>query len=375
MKLNNMENLNSVCFVSKISLMFPIEGADKIELAQVEGWTSIVQKGIHKVGDKVLCITTDAVIPDILCEKWGVGSYLRKGNRVRTIRLKGAISECIFIPLPSPCPYNEGKDMMKEFNIFKYEPPVRIFLDKGGRKHKYKDNPHFHVYYKFPNQKNVPNMFKDGDNVVISRKLHGTNARYGWVKKTKISLWDKVRMWFGKQYLDKEFVVGSHNVQKGSDSNGFYDTNVWQEVADKYKVKEKLWDIVKDMDKDEFGDGVIIYGEIYGPGIQGSQYHYNQKQHELALFDIEINNKYLGHDAFMCISHMLNLPVVEILHDGPWTKEVQDSFVLNQFIEGTKTPHEGVVVKCVTGDRHRVSKVINPDYLIFGEKHNIPDSH
>ena len=50
-------------------------------------------------------------------------------------------------------------------------------------------------------------------------------------------------------------------------------------------------------------------------------------------------------------------------------------FVFNNFIEGTKVPHEGIVVKSVTGDRRKVSKVINPDYLIYGEKNNVGDSH
>jgi hypothetical protein len=49
--------------------------------------------------------------------------------------------------------------------------------------------------------------------------------------------------------------------------------------------------------------------------------------------------------------------------------------VFNNNIEGTKVPHEGVVVKSVTGDRHKVGKVINPDYSIFSEKHNVGDSH
>jgi hypothetical protein len=44
-------------------------------------------------------------------------------------------------------------------------------------------------------------------------------------------------------------------------------------------------------------------------------------------------------------------------------------------IEGTKVPHEGVVIKSVDGDRQKVAKVINPDYLIYGEKHNVGDSH
>ncbi len=60
---------------------------------------------------------------------------------------------------------------------------------------------------------------------------------------------------------------------------------------------------------------------------------------------------------------------------GNWNKEIQDSFVFNNFIDGTKVPHEGIVVKSVTGVRNKVSKCINPDYLIHGEKHNVGDSH
>jgi len=49
--------------------------------------------------------------------------------------------------------------------------------------------------------------------------------------------------------------------------------------------------------------------------------------------------------------------------------------VVNNFIPGTKVPHEGIVVKSVSGERSKISKVINPEYLIFGEKNNIGDSH
>ena len=66
---------------------------------------------------------------------------------------------------------------------------------------------------------------------------------------------------------------------------------------------------------------------------------------------------------------------MEILHFGNWSQEVQDRFVFNNFIEGTKVPHEGIVVKHFTGKREKVAKVINPDYLIYGEKNNIGDSH
>jgi hypothetical protein len=58
-----------------------------------------------------------------------------------------------------------------------------------------------------------------------------------------------------------------------------------------------------------------------------------------------------------------------------WSQEVQDKFTFNNFIEGTKVPHEGIVIKDSTGRREKVAKVINPDYLIYGEKHDVGDSH
>jgi len=387
-----MENQNSVAFIAKITKLSPIEGANKIELATLEGWTSIVQKNIHKEGDLVLCITTDAVISQDLCDKWGITSYLRKGNRVRTVKLKGVYSECILIPwesreLKNP-EYKEGEDLMDELGIFKYEPPAIITQDSKGRKHKYHQNPNFHIYYKFPNQKNTPNMFNEEDDVVITRKIHGTNARYGIVKKSKLSILDKVKRFLYKtfyytvpydwKYIEYEYVYGSHNKEKGSDSQGFYSTDVWKNIADVYNIKNELWTIVKDIPLDILGEGYIIYGEIYGPGIQGDKYSYNRTNIDILAFDVELNGKYVPHyeeGNKYCFEELSIFNRVPVLYEGKWSKEIQDSFVNNQFIEGTKIPHEGIVVKCISGDRKKISKVINPDYLIFGERNSIPDSH
>ena len=65
----------------------------------------------------------------------------------------------------------------------------------------------------------------------------------------------------------------------------------------------------------------------------------------------------------------------DILYFGNWSQEKKDSFVFNNFIPGTKMPEEGIVIKYLTGERQKVAKVINPDYLIYAEKHNVEDSH
>ena len=377
-----MENVNSVAYVTKITEILPIEGADKIEQVFVGGWSCVAQKDKYKIGDLVIVATTDAVIPEELAENLQVISYLRKGNRVRTVKLKGVYSECLIIP-PSYIKYFnndklfKGKDVMGELGIYKYEPPVKQITLSSGRKLRYQDNPNFGVYYKFPNIKNVPDMFTENDIVEVTRKIHGTNARYGVVKKKKLSLIDRIKKFFGNTWIEFEFVYGSHNVEKGSDSQGYYSTDVWKEIEEKYNIKERLWEYVKSFDfhPDLLGNGVVLYGEIYGKGIQKG-YEYGLDEILFAGFDVKVNDEYLSiEESFNVITSDLTLEYVPILYVGYWNDKLSDRFVKDNFIDNSKVPHEGIVVKHITGDRRKVAKIINPAYLIYSEKNNIGDSH
>jgi len=380
-----MENNNSCCFVAKINEVKAIEGADNIELVIAGGWNAITRKGEFKVGDETIIATTDAVIPELLSEEMGVANYLRKGQRVRTVKLRGVYSECLIIPMKylrgkvtmGDWNLKEGSDCMELLGITKYEPPVKQIQLASGRKIKWRDNQNFHIYYKFPNLKNVAGMFTEEDEVQITRKIHGTNARYGIVKKGKLSFWDKVKKFLriADEWIDYEYIYGSHNCEKGSDSQGFYSTDVWRTVAEEYKIKEKLWNMVKMYGSKYIGEGVIIYGEIYGAGIQ-KNYTYGLEEIQFVGFDVKVNGEYQPVDsAYSSMVLMLGLPHVETLYAGPWNQEIQDSFVFNNFIEGTKVPHEGIVIKHISGKRNKIAKVINPDYLIYGEKNDVGDSH
>lgn len=376
-----MENNNSVCYVARINEIKPIEGADNIEQVVVGGWNCIALKGQYAVGSLVAVATTDAVIPQNLSDAMNVTNYLRKGQRVKTVKLRGVYSECLLIPLMHVLKgdintFTEGKDLMDLMGIYKYEPPVREVTLAKGKKIRYQDNPNFHIYYKFPNLKNVPGMYTEEDMVEITRKIHGTNARYGIVKKSKLSIWDRIKKFFTNDpWIAYEYVYGSHNVEKGSDSQGYYGTDVWKDMADRLDIKNKLWKYVKDSGINWIGEGFILYGEIYGPGIQAN-YDYNLSQHKFSGFDVKVNGQYAGtYQAWLIISDHLELSYVPVLYFGPWSQKVQDSCTFNNFIEGTKIPHEGIVIKPSSGDRHKVAKVINPDYLIYGEKNNVGDSH
>jgi RNA ligase (TIGR02306 family) len=380
-----MENQNSVCFIAKINEVRAIEGADNIELVIAGGWNAITRKGEFKVGDETIIATTDAVIPEKLSEEMGVTNYLRKGGRVRTVKLRGVYSECLIIPMKylrgrttmGDFDLKEGSDCMEFLGIIKYEPPVKQIQLASGRKIKWRDNQNFHIYYKFPNLKNVEGMFTSEDFVQITRKIHGTNARYGIVKKGKLTFWDKVKKFLriADEWIDYEYIYGSHNCEKGSDSQGFYSTDVWRTVAEKYLIKQKLWQLAFTYGAKNIGEGVILYGEIYGAGIQ-KNYEYGLKDIEFVGFDIKVNGEYLPTEttAYEMVNE-LQLEHVKVLYTGTWNQEIQDSFVFNNFIYGTKVPHEGIVIKEISGDRKKVAKVINPDYLIYGEKNDVGDSH
>jgi len=115
LKLNfkDMENVNSCCYVAEIVEIKPIEGADNIELVIAGGWNCITKKGEYKVKDLVIIATTDAVIPQKLSDSMGVTSYLRKGQRVRTVKLRGVYSECLIIPFS----YLDSKATMGDWNL------------------------------------------------------------------------------------------------------------------------------------------------------------------------------------------------------------------------------------------------------------------
>ena len=373
-----MENQNSVCYVAKINEVRAIEGADNIELVIAGGWNAITKKGEFREGSLTVIATTDAVIPEALSEKMGVTNYLRKGTRVRTVKLRGVYSECLIIPVTYIRAKSivEGKDLMEELGITKYEPPVKQIQLASGRKIKWRDNQNFHIYYKFPNLKNVAGLFTEEDEVQITRKLHGTNARYGIVRKSKLTLWDKVKKFLriADEWINYEYIYGSHNCEKGSDSQGFYSTDVWRTVAEKYGIKEKLWKEAKRQGT-ELGSGLVLYGEIYGAGIQ-KNYEYGLTDIEFAGFDITIDGEYCPPEVTEVLTQdLLGLSHVEVLYEGPWSQDVQDDYVFNNFIEGTKVPHEGIVIKHVSGVRNKVAKCINPEYLVYGEKNNVGDSH
>jgi len=237
--------------------------ADRLDLATIKGWQCVAQKGVYKQGDKAIYFPIDSVLPiEIETKIFGPNSKVKLSkSRVKTIKLRGAISQGLITPLhlfDIPEDTAIGTDLTKKFKITKYEPPKRgggNVCGGGVRATKKQTNPHFRKYTSIENFKNYNKVFTPEDDVIVTEKIHGTNFRAGYVKG--YSLWYKIKSFFGFGGAN-EFVFGSHNVQLQQKMlvKTYYDKNVYAEAVKKYDLKNK---IPKNM---------VIYGEIYGDGIQ-----------------------------------------------------------------------------------------------------------
>ena len=102
--------LASIVEISKVS---PIEGADKIEVAEMvgKGWKVVVQKGEFHQGDLATYFEIDSFLPpdderyaflkDRCLRKFvsKSGNVLREGLKIKTIKLRGVISQGLLMPL------------------------------------------------------------------------------------------------------------------------------------------------------------------------------------------------------------------------------------------------------------------------------------
>ena len=165
------EESRKLASVQKITAIKPIEGKDKIVLAQVEGWEVIVGKNFN-VGDLCVYFEIDSILPDI---PLFVTIKKRSNLRIKTMKMGGVISQGFVISLQEaeqtakavkeklPKKLKEDIDLTKILHVEKYEEDI------------------------MNNRQNAP---KHG-------KLYKFFMRFGWFRKlVKGSLFDISWPWF-----------------------------------------------------------------------------------------------------------------------------------------------------------------------------------
>ena len=124
--------------IQRVAEIRPIEGADAIEHFRINGWWVVDKKGAHKVGDLVCYCEIDSWIPHELAPFLSKGHEPReyngvKGERLRTIKLRGAVSQGLLLSLRNPTVYKallgsndwyEGQDHTEQLGIQKWEAPI-----------------------------------------------------------------------------------------------------------------------------------------------------------------------------------------------------------------------------------------------------------
>jgi RNA ligase (TIGR02306 family) len=255
--------------------------ADNLSLGKVGSYQVVVQKGIYNDGDEVIFAPEKSVLTgDIKTEfeKYLVGS---NKDRVKSVRLRGEISTGVIIPkhlVPGFEVFEIGQDVSEKLGIVKYEPPIPTQL--AGKVKPFSmpfvgnhDCEHVGVYV---------NDLIDGERVVISEKLHGS------------------QFILAHNVLDNETIVSSKGLLKSGLTIQESDENTYWIASKNDSVVEKI--------RSNFKDGVVqIFGEVVP--VQ-SGYSYGQTKPTVRLFDIRVNGESIPYDMVPDVFKPLWVPIV-----------------------------------------------------------------
>lgn len=342
--------MRKLATIRKIDTLTPIEGADAIECATVGGWKVVAQKGLYKEGDLAVYFEIDSWIPFELAPFLSKGKEPRefegvKGERLKTIKLRGQLSQGLLMPLAEACKnidseLFEGLDVSFPLNIKKWEKPINAQLAgvcKGN----------FPTLIPKTDQERCQNLVKE----IVAANEAGT----------KFEVTEKLEGSSMTCYLiEGEFGVCSRNMDlKETAENAFWKT------ARRDNVEEKM--------REQFGlADFALQGELIGPGIQGNIYKLTDTQFRIFdIYDIR-RGEYvdpLTRQAIVGEMELNHVPIIAYTAEMYDTLGISDIPALLGFAEGKSTladvEREGVVFKEVNGGF--TFKAISNKYLL-GEK-------
>jgi len=293
--------------VERIESVEPHPQADRLELAKVAGTQTLIVKGQFKAGDLCVYFPPDICLPPDLSERLGVQKCLKHALfdgqkiacRVAATRLRGTPSYGFAQPLPA-CPelprdVVPGQDVTTEFQATKYEPPVNVY--QGGLA---SEPPNFHHYTDIQHYRKYGHLLEAGMPVRITEKIHGMNSRVGRLKVDD----------------DWQFVAGSHKTtRKQIDPEGRQ--SVYWEPLQRAGVRQLLTEHTTAL-----GDDVILFGELYDPGVQDLDYGIRAGEIGWRLFDITRAGRYLDWHEIKRFCQLYGIETVPLLYEGPFTPEL-----------------------------------------------------
>ena len=294
--LNKDTGQRMLAYVVTVGDIYPIAGADNIELASVNGWRVIVKKNEFEPGCKAIFFEIDSLCPNN-DERF---AFLEKKHyKIKTMKLSkfNVISQGLIMPLsmfPELGDLEVGTDVTETLGITYYVPednkrksnnsgdkyramsqrhknlfkkkPFRwlmrrewgrklLFIFFGKKKDKPKSFPTGFPYVHKTDEERVENMpyiLENKNPFVVTEKLDGTSCTYILERKK-----------FGKF----EFYVSSRNVrQLNPEQECYHESNIYWELAKKYDIENKLKEVLIERPELRY---ICIQGEGVG-SVQGN---------------------------------------------------------------------------------------------------------
>lgn len=329
--------------IRRIAEIKKIEGADKIVAYRVDGWWVVDAVGKYQLDELVVYLEPDSWVPctlaPFLCK--AVKSFNGvEGERLRTIKLRGQLSQGLLLPLscthPKAIMFQEGYDLTEVLGIQKFEKPVPAQLAglaKGT----------FPSFLKKTDQERIQNLPRDfeewkarGLTFEVTEKLDGSSMTVF--------------------FKDGKIGVCSRNLELKEDDN-----NTFWKVA-------KQGITLDGVDPDNIVESAI-QGELVGPGIQGNPYKLSEPR--MYVFDIWLikESTYapaeLRHSTIANDERMWHVPVISTGTKLPDT--IEEVLAMSDGQSAlAPVPREGLVWKCEQDPRISFKAISNQ--WLLGEK-------
>ena len=321
--------MRKLASIQKISEIKTIPEADKVELATIEGWKIIVQKGQFKECDICVFFEVDSLLP----EKPEFEFMRPHKFRVKTMRSNrlGVISEGLAMPVSDILDtaidaFNVDDDVTSFLGVTKWEPSEDNSIKTGIAKGPFPSFIPKTDEMRLQSAMGCLEEFKS-EQIYITQKNDGTS--------------------FTAYQLDDQFGVCSRNQEIREDKDNVY----WQ-IANKYQLPIHLEEYCK-KEKKSFA----IQGELCGPKF-GHKNPMELKERDLFVFNIYniTEHRYLDYHEFIQATLWLNLKPVTVLYEGLFDMPLKElEWLAKDNYPGTKNPREGIVIRPI---KEKYSKVL-----------------
>ncbi|WP_146512498.1 RNA ligase (ATP) [Thalassoglobus neptunius] len=349
--------MRKLASIQTVSVTEAIPKADAIERLHILGWWVVAKKGEYQPGDKVVYCEIDSLLPEqeefeflrSSCYKPAIVDaenqvLQRAGFRIRTVKLRGQVSQGICFPLsilPVGTSQEVGTDVTAQLGIFKYEPPVPVGM--GGR-----------IKGTFPD-------FLSKTDEIRVQTIEDVLGRYA---RTNFTMTEKLDGTSFTAFLRQgEFGLCSRN--QWVDETDL--SNTLCRLAAELKLAEKLETL-----RTSFEISPAIQGEVIGPGIQGNKYALRSP--ELYVFNVLDTDQYQLVDRSLQAKMLESVGLTSVPSLGDITLEhsVDELVALSvgKSILNPKVQREGIVFRpeVEVNDPDiggRLSfKAINPKFLL-----------